>query len=70
MRRRPRSLAPGPGRGVGPGHPVALPPGHLLCSFRLVEVLVFIGRRDEAETLFGRLLALSSALGLQEWDPV
>ena len=51
----------------------ALPPGEgtfLPCSFWLADALVLIGRREEGEALFGRLLALSSDLGLlaEEYD--
>jgi GH15 family glucan-1,4-alpha-glucosidase len=52
----------------------ALPEGEgtfLPCSFWLVDCLVLTGRRDEAEALFERLLALSNDLGLlaEEYDP-
>ncbi len=51
----------------------ALPPGEgtfLPCSFWLADALVLTGRREEGEALFGRLLALSSDLGLlaEEYD--
>jgi GH15 family glucan-1,4-alpha-glucosidase len=51
----------------------ALPPGEgsfLPCSFWLVNGLALVGRRDEAEALFERLLALSNDLGLlsEEYD--
>lgn len=50
-----------------------LPPGEgtfLPCSFWLADSLVLIGRREEGEALFERLLALSNDLGLlsEEYD--
>jgi GH15 family glucan-1,4-alpha-glucosidase len=44
----------------------------LACSFWLVECLVEIGRREDAEKLFERLLGLQNDLGLlpEEYDPV
>ena len=50
-----------------------LPPGEatfLPCSFWLADGLVLIGRREEGEALFERLLALSNDLGLlaEEYD--
>ncbi len=50
-----------------------LPPGEgtfLPCSFWLVEVMALQGRRDEAEELLERLLALRNDLGLlaEEYD--
>jgi GH15 family glucan-1,4-alpha-glucosidase len=50
-----------------------LPPGEgtfLPCSFWLADSLVLTGRREEAEALFERLLALSNDLGLlsEEYD--
>jgi GH15 family glucan-1,4-alpha-glucosidase len=53
----------------------ALPPGEgmfLACSFWLVDNLVLVGRRQEAETLFKRLLSLCNDVGLlaEQYDPV
>ena len=44
----------------------------LACSFWLVDCLHMIGRTDDAEKLFERLLALRNDLGLlsEEYDPV
>jgi GH15 family glucan-1,4-alpha-glucosidase len=52
----------------------ALPPGEgafLPCSFWLVDSYVLTGRRDQAEQMFERLLALGNDLGLfaEEYDP-
>ncbi|MER0477277.1 glycoside hydrolase family 15 protein [Streptomyces sp. Edi2] len=43
----------------------------LVCSFWLADALAMIGRDDEAQDLFERLLDLRSDLGLlaEEWDP-
>jgi GH15 family glucan-1,4-alpha-glucosidase len=53
----------------------ALPPGEgafLACSFWLVDIYVLQERFDEADALFGRLVALRNDLGLlsEEYDPV
>ena len=44
----------------------------LVCSFWMVDALAMIGRRDKAEELFERLLAMRNDLGLlaEEYDPV
>lgn len=52
-----------------------LPPGEgtfLACSFWLVEAMALIGRLDDAEALFERLLSLQNDLGLlaEEYDPI
>ncbi len=43
----------------------------LACSFWMANALLSIGRHEEAEELFERLLALRNDLGLlaEEWDP-
>jgi GH15 family glucan-1,4-alpha-glucosidase len=44
----------------------------LFCSFWLVDCLVMIGRRDDAQRLFNRLLNVRNDLGLlaEEYDPI
>jgi GH15 family glucan-1,4-alpha-glucosidase len=51
-----------------------LPPGEgtfLACSFWLVDTYVLMGRHDDAERLFERLLAVANDVGLlaEEYDP-
>ena len=43
----------------------------LVCSFWLANAYIMIGRRDDAETLFERLLSLRNDLGLlaEEYYP-
>ncbi len=43
----------------------------LLCSFWLVDCLIMLGRRDDAQHLFDRLLSVRNDLGLlaEEYDP-
>lgn len=53
--------------------PDGLPPGEgafLACSFWMVSCLWLIGRRQDAEALFTRLLSLRNDVGLlsEEWD--
>jgi GH15 family glucan-1,4-alpha-glucosidase len=52
----------------------ALPPGEatfLVCSFWFTDALALVGRREQAEALFERLLALRNDVGLlsEEYDP-
>jgi GH15 family glucan-1,4-alpha-glucosidase len=51
-----------------------LPPGEgifLLCSFWLVDNLILLGRLDEAQELFERLISLRNDVGLlsEEYEP-
>ena len=53
--------------------PDGLPPGEgvfLACSFWMVICLHLIGRTQEAETMFDKLLGLANDVGLlsEEWD--
>jgi GH15 family glucan-1,4-alpha-glucosidase len=55
--------------------PDGLPPGEgafLACSFWLVDSYTMDGRREDAEALFGRLVALCNDVGLlaEEYDPL
>ena len=55
--------------------PDGLPPGEgmfLLCSFWLVDCLVLLGRRAEAEGIFDHLLSLRNDVGLlaEQYDPL
>jgi len=53
--------------GLPPGEGIFLP-----CSFWMVDCLTLLGRKQEAETLFEKLLAMRNGLGLlaEEYDPV
>jgi GH15 family glucan-1,4-alpha-glucosidase len=44
----------------------------LACSFWLADAYVLVGRRDDAQILFERLLSLRNDLGLlsEQYDPV
>lgn len=51
-----------------------LPPGEgtfLMCSFWLVDCLVLLGRQQDAEALFGRLVRTANDVGLfaEQYDP-
>jgi GH15 family glucan-1,4-alpha-glucosidase len=51
-----------------------LPPGEgafLPCTFWLADTLALLGRLDEAQEIFERLLALRNEVGLlaEQWDP-
>jgi GH15 family glucan-1,4-alpha-glucosidase len=51
-----------------------LPPGEgafLACSFWLADAYLLLGRRDDAEALFRRLIGLCNDVGLlaEEYDP-
>ena len=61
-----RTEAPPRVDGLPPGEGVFLP-----CSFWLVDALAVLGRQEEAERLFERLLALRNDVGLlsEEYDP-
>ena len=64
-----RRYIPAGGRvdGLPGGEGVFLP-----CSFWIADVLVMLGRRDEARRMFERLIALRNDVGLlaEEYDPV
>ena len=62
------------GGGEQVDHVDGLPPGEgafLACTFWLVDNYILVGRQDEAERLFERLVGLANDVGLlaEEYDP-